>query len=83
MVFVNKVPYMWLPILLCDGSVPGHIAHDGEGGSCMFACQQRVLKTFISPGYLASKNGIVYIYIYMVMCPHENHENNVPSDLDF
>ena len=27
--------------------------------SCGFACQQRVLKTFLGPGYLHSEDGLV------------------------
>ena len=27
--------------------------------SCRFACQQRVLKTFLGPGYIRSEDGVV------------------------
>ena len=34
--------------------------------SCGFACQQRVLKTFPGPGYLCSKDGIVWLWHFLV-----------------
>ena len=41
--------------------------------SCGFACQQRVLKLFPSPGYLCSEDGVVWlwhwlVYIYTYSC---------------
>ena len=37
-----------------DGWWFEHLCH-----SCLFACQQRVLKTFPGPGYLLSEDGVV------------------------
>ena len=34
--------------------------------SCEFACQQRVLKTFPGPGYPCSKDGIVWLWHFLV-----------------
>ena len=34
--------------------------------SCRFACQQRVLKTFPGPGYLHSKDGVVWLWHSLV-----------------
>ena len=61
--------YIWLTISSCYGSILltlGLIVDvrvDREGWwfehSCGFACQQRVLKTFPSPDYLRSEDGVV------------------------
>ena len=52
----------------CYGSIPltlGLIRRDGGLStlchSCGFTCQQRVLKTFPSPGYLHSEDGVVWL----------------------
>ena len=34
--------------------------------SCRFACQQRVLKTFPGHGYLHSKDGVVWLWHFLV-----------------
>ena len=73
--------YIWLAISSCYSSIPLALVLIGRDVglstlclSCGFACQQRVLKTFPSPGYLHSKDGVVwlwhplvnfYIYIYI------------------
>ena len=61
--------YIWLTISSCYGSIPlalGLIGRDGGLStlchSCGFACQQRVLKTFPGPGYLHSKDGVVWLW---------------------
>ena len=62
--------YIWLTISSCSGSIPliGLIRRDGGLStlchSCGFAYQQRLLKTFPSPGYFRSEYR-VYIYIYI------------------
>ena len=60
--------YIWLTISSCCSSIPltsGLIGRDGGLStlchSCGFACQQRVLKTFPGPGYLHSKDGVVWL----------------------
>ena len=35
--------------------------------SCGFACQQRALKTFPSPGYLCFKDGVVWLWHFLVI----------------
>ena len=66
MAFTGKFVYIWVTISSCYGSIPlalGLIGRDGGLStlchSCGFACQQRVLKTFPSPGYLHSEDGVV------------------------
>ena len=64
----NLVLYIWLTISSCYGSIPltsGFIEKD-DGLSTLchsrgFACQQRVLKIFPGPGYLRSKDGVVWL----------------------
>ena len=58
--------YIWLTISSCYGSLPLALGLRGRDGglstlchSCGFACQQRVLKTFLGPGYLCSGDGLV------------------------
>ena len=58
--------YEYITISSCYGSIPltlGLIGRDGGLStlchSCGFACQQRVLKTFPSPGYLHPEDGVV------------------------
>ena len=65
--------YIWLTISSCYGSIPlalGLIGRDGGLStlchSCGFACQQRVLKTFPGPGYLRSKDGVVWLWHLLV-----------------
>ena len=78
--------YIYLTISSCYGSIPltlGLIERDGGLStlchSCGFAYQQRVLKTFLGPGYLRSEDGVVwlwhslvnlYIYIYIYIYIH-------------
>ena len=73
--------YIWLTISSCYGSLPLALGLIGTGSglstlchSYGFACQQRVLKTFLGPSYLHSEDGVVwlwhplenlYIYIYI------------------
>ena len=70
--------YIWLTISSYYGSIPlasRLIWRDRDLStlchSCGFACHQGVLKRFPSPGYLRSKDGVVwlwhmiYIYIYI------------------
>ena len=58
--------YIWLTISSCYGSIPlalGLIGRDGDLSALChglgFACQQRVLKKFPSPGYLLSGDELV------------------------
>ena len=78
--------YMWITISLCYCSIPLALRFIGNDGSlstlchsCEFSCQQGLLKTFPSPAYLRSKDGVVwlwyslvnlyiYIYIYIYLC---------------
>ena len=78
---VNLYLYISLTISSCYSSIPstlGLLARDGGWSTlchgCRFACQQRVLKLFPTPGFLHSKDGVVwlwhslvnlYIYIYI------------------
>ena len=73
--------YKWLTISSCYGSIALALVLIGRGGGlstlchgCGFACQRRVLKTFLGPGYLHSEDGVawlwhplvnLYIYIYI------------------
>ena len=65
--FVNF--FIWLTISSCYGSIPlafGLIVRHGGlrtlCHSCRLACQQRVLETFPGPGYLHSKDGVVWLW---------------------
>ena len=60
---------IWLTISSCCGSIPlilGLIRTDGGLSTLCrcsrFASQQRVLKTFPSPGYLRSEDGVVWLW---------------------
>ena len=60
--------YVWHKISSCYGSIPlawGLIVRDGGLStlchSCRFACQQTLLKTFLDPGNLHSKDGVVWL----------------------
>ena len=60
--------YIWLTISSCHESIPlslGLIVRDSDLStlchSWRFACQQRVLKTFLIPGYLHSEDGVVWL----------------------
>ena len=64
--YLESYIYIWLTISSCYGSIPlgfGLIGMDGGLStlchSCGFACQQRMLKTFLGPGYLPSEDGVV------------------------
>ena len=66
---IYKFVYIWLTISSCYGSIPLALGLIGKDGglntlchSCGFACQQRVLKTFPGPGYLHSKDGVVWLW---------------------
>ena len=61
--------HIWLTTSSCYGSTPLTLELiERDGGlstlchSCGFACQQRVLKTFLAPGYLHSENGVVWLW---------------------
>ena len=61
--------YVWLTISSCYCSIPlalGMIVrNDGLSTlchSCGFACQQRLLKTLASPGFLHSGDGVVWLW---------------------
>ena len=65
--------YIWLTISFCHGSIHlalGLIGRDGGLStlchSCGFTCQQMVLKTFPGPGYLHSKDGVVWLWHLLV-----------------
>ena len=65
--------YIWLTISSCYGSIPlalGLIGRDGGLSalchSCGFACQQRVLKTFLGPNYLCSNDVVVWLWHLLV-----------------
>ena len=76
--------YIWLAIWSCCDSIPFALWLIGRDGglstlcpSCGFACQQRMLKTFLGPGYLHSKDGVVrlwhplvnlYIWLTILSC---------------
>ena len=60
--------YIRLTISSCYSSIPltlGLIGRDGGLSTlchgCRFACRQRVLTTFPSPGYLRSEDGVVWL----------------------
>ena len=62
--------YIWLTISSYHGSIPltlGLIGKDGGSStlchSCRFSCQQGLLKTFRGPGYLRSKDGVVWHFL--------------------
>ena len=62
--------YIWPTISSCHGSTPLTLGLIGKDGSLStlchsfgFACQQRLLKTFHGPGYLHSKNGVVWHFL--------------------
>ena len=64
---------VWLTIPSCYSSIPltfGLIGNDGSLSSlchsCRLACQQRILKTFPGPGYLLSKDGVVWLWHLLV-----------------
>ena len=59
--------YLWLTILSCYGSIPLTFGLIGRNGgfsnmchSWSFARQQRVLKTFLGPGYPCAEDGVVW-----------------------
>ena len=69
--------YIWLTISPCYGSIRltldlslGLIGRDGGLStlchSCRFPYQQRVLKTCPGPGYLCSKDGVVWLCYLLV-----------------
>ena len=65
--------YIWLTISPSYGSNAldlGLIERDGGLSalchSCGFDCHQRVLKTFLGPDYLRSKNGVVWLWYLLV-----------------
>ena len=65
--------YIWLTISSCYGSIPLNLGLVGRDGglstlwhSCGFACQQSVSKTFPGPGYLRSKDGLVWLWHLLI-----------------
>ena len=61
--------YRWLTILSSYGSISLALGLIGRYGSlstlyygCGFTCQQGVQKTFHGPGYLHSKDGVVWLW---------------------
>ena len=65
--------YIWLTISSRYGSILLALRLiSGDGGSCAlchssgFTCQQKVLKTFNSLGYLCSEDGVVWLWHQLV-----------------
>ena len=64
MIWYNDIKYIYVYIYICIDTyiyiyiyIYTHI---------WFACQQRVLKTFPSPGYLRSEDGVVWLWHSLV-----------------
>ena len=60
-----------LTISSCYSSIPLALGLIGwDGGLCHsygFACQQKVLKTFPDPGYFRSKDGVVWLWLWLTI----------------
>ena len=65
--------YIWLKFSSCYGSITLTLGFIGRNNglstlchNCRFPCQQRVLKTFPGPGYICSKDGVVWLWHLLV-----------------
>ena len=67
MKFTGKFKYMVLHLILLQVNAFGLGSIGRDGGlstlchSCLFACQIRVLKILLGPGYLQSEDGVVLL----------------------